>query len=306
MYITCIRKLLIEGFREKRNRNNANTGARPDRKVRFILGELFDKWSCKPNDRKWFWLDGIESCCVGVEGSSKSICVRRFSPSALSLFRFHLSPFPQKRLILRLGRQGADLWQMVSSVFYLSDSPFALFFSLLWNFSGRFTEGTVLVYKNRTTGRSLPSRVPDTQEPIWWAHATPIFLEGKFAACNFRVANKSSSHTLWVAQYIQRTKRSVRPPGGALGYFLGGYVPPGTPNWHPVLKKIPLKLIARFRNGPIFIRRSRKFVNWNSPVFLKRYFFICSTYTSNKCFVIISNNFKQKKKPWSPIFYTPF
>ena len=26
-------------------------------------------------------------------------------------------------------------------------------------------------------------------------------------------------------------------PGGALGYFLGGYVPPGTPNWHPVLKQ---------------------------------------------------------------------
>ena len=26
-------------------------------------------------------------------------------------------------------------------------------------------------------------------------------------------------------------------PGGALGYFLGGYVPPGTPNWHPFLKK---------------------------------------------------------------------
>ena len=24
--------------------------------------------------------------------------------------------------------------------------------------------------------------------------------------------------------------------GGALGYFLGGYVPPGTPNWHPVLE----------------------------------------------------------------------
>ena len=41
-----------------------------------------------------FFLDGIESCCVGVEGSSESICVRRFSPSALSVFRFHLSPFP--------------------------------------------------------------------------------------------------------------------------------------------------------------------------------------------------------------------
>ena len=25
--------------------------------------------------------------------------------------------------------------------------------------------------------------------------------------------------------------------GGALGYFLGGYVRPGTSNWHPVLKK---------------------------------------------------------------------
>ena len=25
--------------------------------------------------------------------------------------------------------------------------------------------------------------------------------------------------------------------GGALEYFLGGYVPPETPNWHPVLKK---------------------------------------------------------------------
>ena len=31
---------------------------------------------------------------MGVEGSSKSICVRRFSPSALSLFRVHLPPFP--------------------------------------------------------------------------------------------------------------------------------------------------------------------------------------------------------------------
>ena len=41
-------------------------------------------------------------------------------------------------------------------------------------------------------------------------------------------------------------------PGGALGFFVGGYVPPETPNWHPVLKKFPLKLIPRSRNGPIF------------------------------------------------------
>ena len=31
-----------EKFGKKRNRNNTSTGARPDREVRFILGELFD------------------------------------------------------------------------------------------------------------------------------------------------------------------------------------------------------------------------------------------------------------------------
>ena len=31
----------------------------------------------------------------------------------------------------------------------------------------------------------------------------------------------------------------LRRGGGALGEFLGGYVPPRTPNWHPVLKKKP-------------------------------------------------------------------
>ena len=34
--------------------------------------------------------------------------------------------------------------------------------------------------------------------------------------------------------------------GGALGYFLGGYVPPGTPNWNPVLKKISPKIDTPF------------------------------------------------------------
>ena len=32
----------------------------------------------------------------------------------------------------------------------------------------------------------------------------------------------------------------------ALGYFLGGYVPPGTPNWYPVLKKISPKVDTPF------------------------------------------------------------
>ena len=34
--------------------------------------------------------------------------------------------------------------------------------------------------------------------------------------------------------------------GGALRYFLGGYVPPGTPNWHPVLKKVFPKIDTPF------------------------------------------------------------
>ena len=34
--------------------------------------------------------------------------------------------------------------------------------------------------------------------------------------------------------------------GGAIGYFMGGYVLPGTPNWHPVLKKISPKIDTLF------------------------------------------------------------
>ena len=34
--------------------------------------------------------------------------------------------------------------------------------------------------------------------------------------------------------------------GGTLGYFLGGYVPPGTPKWHPVLEKISPKIDTPF------------------------------------------------------------
>ena len=40
------------------------------------------------------------------EGEGKKRKEGRSSLSALSLFRFHLSPFPQKRLILRLSLQG--------------------------------------------------------------------------------------------------------------------------------------------------------------------------------------------------------
>ena len=74
----------LEVSEKKRNRSNTSTGARPDRKVRFILGELFDTWSWQPNDRMWFWLDGFESCCVGwkapVKASVSGISLLQLSP----------------------------------------------------------------------------------------------------------------------------------------------------------------------------------------------------------------------------------
>ena len=45
---------------------------------------------------------------------------------------------------------------------------------------------------------------------------------------------------------ILSQQKSTLSPGGALGYFLGGYVPPGTPNWHPVLKTISPKIDTPF------------------------------------------------------------
>ena len=43
-------------------------------------------------------------------------------------------------------------------------------------------------------------------------------------------------------------KASSSPPrgGGAVKYFLGGYVPPGTPIWHSVLKKYSAKIDTPF------------------------------------------------------------
>ena len=42
------------------------------------------------------------------------------------------------------------------------------------------------------------------------------------------------------------TSLELRPGGGALGYFLGGYVPSRTPNWHPVLTKNSPKIDTPF------------------------------------------------------------
>ena len=74
---------------------------------------------------------------------------------------------------------------------------------------------------------------------------------------------------------MKRSELKLKGPGAgrALGYFLGGYMPPGTPNWHSVLKKIPLKLIPRSKSGPIFLYPVLEFAlkliprSRNGPIF---------------------------------------
>ena len=57
-------------------------------------------------------------------------------------------------------------------------------------------------------------------------------------------------HIINIVLYVFVIPRTLlyrsRGAGGALGYLLGGYVPPGTPNWHPVLKKISPKIDTPF------------------------------------------------------------
>ena len=55
------------------------------------------------------------------------------------------------------------------------------------------------------------------------------------------------------------------PGGGGTWVFLGEYVPPGTLNWHPVLKKNPLKLIPRSRIRPKTDTPFQKWANFYTP-----------------------------------------
>ena len=65
----------------------------------------------------------------------------------------------------------------------------------------------------------------------------------------FTLGNINSTNACGAKQIPESNLTGLRTRG-ALGYFLGEYVPPWTPNWHPVLEM-----------GQCFILRSRKFVN---------------------------------------------
>ena len=75
-------------------------------------------------------------------------------------------------------------------------------------------------------------------------------LSGVDCTCKFvsyffwLIDTKWSEFTILSHQWISRLR--LEPEGGAFGYFLGGYVPPGTPNWHPVLEKISPKIDTPF------------------------------------------------------------
>ena len=56
----------------------------------------------------------------------------------------------------------------------------------------------------------------------------------------------SLSHSLLCVNIVEQNKTFSPGGGGALGYFSDGYVPPGTPNWHPVLKKISPEIDTPF------------------------------------------------------------
>ena len=45
----------------------------------------------------------------------------------------------------------------------------------------------------------------------------------------------------------------IRPGGGALGYFFFFFLPPGTPNWHPLLKIISSKINTPFQKWANFL-----------------------------------------------------
>ena len=79
----------------------------------------------------------------------------------------------------------------------------------------------------------------------------PNALEITFAQTCGRSSEEEEFDGAWMGIVFVLTVRIVPKArggggGGALGYFLGGYVPPGTPNWYPVLKKISPKIDTPF------------------------------------------------------------
>ena len=97
--------------------------------------------------------------------------------------------------------------------------------------------------------------IPSEFVPFWncpWVEgifcSNPLWL---LAVCKSTLWNKLSKNGQLIVDW-HLCERLVcvafyrREGGGHLAIFLGGYVPPGTPNWHPILKKISPKINPAF------------------------------------------------------------
>ena len=60
------------------------------------------------------------------------------------------------------------------------------------------------------------------------------------------VTRREDIVTLSSSEILYRSTHWALIPGGHLGIFWGGYVPRGTPNWHPVLKTNSPKIDTPF------------------------------------------------------------
>ena len=136
----------------------------------------------------------------------------------------------------------------------------------------------------------------DSQRRFLAQHSVEILEQ----YCNYSKQCRNNVATLCCAKNRRcESSRVTSPPGGALGQFLGGYVPPGTPNLHPVLKQISpkidtpfqkwanflfpvlelaVKLIPRSRNGPIFYTSPQKVCNLKQPCFFKIFPYLFDLY----------------------------
>ena len=72
--------------------------------------------------------------------------------------------------------------------------------------------------------------------PYKFTHVGDQVNSSRHTRNSVRIINSQGQHERYFLILVLQVANTW-PRGGALGYFLGGYVPPGTPNWHPVLKK---------------------------------------------------------------------
>ena len=110
--------------------------------------------------------------------------------------------------------------------------------------------GTSLIRTIRVYDRPFHGFLMICQKRAKMQSATLGMFTDKYLVLSYMVGtqipppppNKKAGKVLrlhaWYAQKGKGRERRTKKPRGALGYFLGGYVPPGTPNWHPVLKTI--------------------------------------------------------------------